>query len=44
MADDDPDDPYGNIVRATIAAYAAATGGADAISVLPFTQPDRPAR
>jgi len=31
-------DPYGNIVRATIAAHAAATGGADAISVLPFTQ------
>ena len=31
-------DPYGNIVRTTIAAHAAATGGADAISVLPFTQ------
>lgn len=31
-------DPYGNIVRTTIAAHAAATGGADAISVLPFAQ------
>ncbi len=30
-------DPHGNIVRATIASLAAALGGADAISVLPFT-------
>jgi methylmalonyl-CoA mutase len=31
------DDPYGNILRATIAVFAAGIGGADAISVLPFT-------
>jgi methylmalonyl-CoA mutase len=30
-------DPHGNIVRTTIAAFAAATGGADSVSVLPFT-------
>jgi methylmalonyl-CoA mutase len=30
-------DPHGNIVRATIAALAAATGGADAVTVLPFS-------
>ena len=36
-------DPYGNMVRTTIAALAAATGGADAVRVLPFTAA-RPAR
>jgi methylmalonyl-CoA mutase len=30
-------DPHGNIVRTTIAALAAAVGGADAITVLPFS-------
>src|SRR5262249_30343070 len=30
-------DPYGNILRATIAVLAAGLGGADAITVLPFT-------
>jgi methylmalonyl-CoA mutase len=30
-------DPHGNIVRGTIAALAAAVGGADAINVLPFS-------
>jgi methylmalonyl-CoA mutase len=30
-------DPHGNIVRATIAALAAATGGTDAVTVLPFS-------
>jgi len=30
-------DPHGNIVRATIAAFAAAIGGADAVTVLPYT-------
>ncbi len=30
-------DPHVNIVRATVAVFAAALGGADAISVLPFT-------
>lgn len=30
-------DPHGNIVRGTIAALAAAVGGADAITVLPFS-------
>jgi methylmalonyl-CoA mutase len=30
-------DPHGNIVRGTIAALGAAVGGADAISVLPFS-------
>jgi len=41
-------DPHTNILRATIAVFAAATGGADAITVLPFTAarglPDRFAR
>jgi methylmalonyl-CoA mutase len=30
-------DPHANILRATIAAFAAAVGGADSIAVLPFT-------
>jgi methylmalonyl-CoA mutase len=30
-------DPYENILRATIAVFAAGLGGADAITVLPFT-------
>ena len=30
-------DPHGNIVRGTIAAFAAAIGGTDAITVLPFS-------
>lgn len=30
-------DPYGNIVRGAIAALAAAIGGADAVTVLPFS-------
>ena len=30
-------DPHVNILRATVAAFAAALGGADAITVLPFT-------
>jgi methylmalonyl-CoA mutase len=30
-------DPHGNIVRGTIAAFAAAIGGADAVTVLPFS-------
>jgi len=42
------DDPYVNIVRATIATFAAGLGGADAVTVLPFTAarglPDRFAR
>jgi methylmalonyl-CoA mutase len=41
-------DPHANILRATIAAFAAALGGADALTVLPFTAalglPDRFAR
>jgi methylmalonyl-CoA mutase len=41
-------DPYVNILRATIATFAAGIGGADAITVLPFTLPlglpDRAAR
>jgi methylmalonyl-CoA mutase len=41
-------DPHVNILRATVAAFAAAIGGADAITVLPFTAalglPDRFAR
>ena len=41
-------DPHTNILRATIAVFGAATGGADAITVLPFTaargMPDRFAR
>jgi methylmalonyl-CoA mutase len=30
-------DPHGNIVRGTIAAFGAAVGGADAVTVLPFS-------
>ena len=30
-------DPHGNIVRGTIAALGAAVGGADAVTVLPFS-------
>jgi methylmalonyl-CoA mutase len=41
-------DPYVNMLRATIAAFSAGVGGADAIAVLPFTAalglPDRFAR
>jgi methylmalonyl-CoA mutase len=41
-------DPYVNMLRETIAAVAAGLGGADAVTVLPFTQaiglPDRFAR
>jgi methylmalonyl-CoA mutase len=41
-------DPYVNILRTTVAVFAAGLGGADAISVLPFTSaiglPDRFAR
>jgi methylmalonyl-CoA mutase len=41
-------DPHVNMLRATIAAFAAGVGGADAIAVLPFTAalglPDRLAR
>ncbi len=41
-------DPHVNILRATVAAFAAALGGADAITVLPFSAarglPDRFAR
>jgi methylmalonyl-CoA mutase len=41
-------DPHVNVLRATIAAFSAALGGADAITVLPFTAalglPDRFAR
>lgn len=32
-------DPWTNLLRATIATFAAAVGGADAIAVVPFTQP-----
>ncbi len=31
-------DPWNNLLRATIAVFSAAAGGADAITVLPFTQ------
>lgn len=31
-------DPWNNILRATLASFSAAVGGADAITVLPFTQ------
>jgi methylmalonyl-CoA mutase len=31
-------DPWNNILRGTLAAFSAAVGGADAVSVLPFTQ------
>lgn len=41
-------DPHTNILRATIAAFAAGTGGADSLAVLPYTAPlglpDRAAR
>jgi methylmalonyl-CoA mutase len=41
-------DPHVNILRTTIAAFSAGIGGADAVTVLPFTQalglPDRFAR
>jgi methylmalonyl-CoA mutase len=41
-------DPYVNLLRATLAVFSAALGGADAITVLPFTMavglPDRFAR
>jgi methylmalonyl-CoA mutase len=41
-------DPYVNILRATVAVFAAGLGGADAVTVLPFTLarglPDRFAR
>ncbi|MYZ48399.1 methylmalonyl-CoA mutase family protein [Propylenella binzhouense] len=30
-------DPHGNLLRGTIAAFAAAAGGADSVTVLPFT-------
>jgi methylmalonyl-CoA mutase len=32
-------DPYVNMLRATIAVFAAGLGGADAVTVLPFTAP-----
>lgn len=32
-------DPYVNLLRTTIAAFAAGVGGADGVTVLPFTQP-----
>jgi methylmalonyl-CoA mutase len=32
-------DPHTNLLRATVAGFAAAVGGADAITVLPFTLP-----
>ena len=42
------DDPYVNILRATIATFSAGIGGADAIAIVPFTAarglPDRFAR
>jgi methylmalonyl-CoA mutase len=31
-------DPWTNLLRATLAAFSAAVGGADAITILPFTQ------
>lgn len=31
-------DPYTNLLRTTIAAFAAGVGGADSVTVLPFTQ------
>lgn len=41
-------DPYTNLLRTTIAAFAAGVGGADSLTILPFTQaiglPDRFAR
>ena len=32
-------DPFTNVLRATVAGFAAAVGGADALTVLPFTLP-----
>lgn len=32
-------DPYVNLIRTTIAAFAAGVGGADAVTVLPFDEP-----
>jgi len=32
-------DPYTNLLRATVAAFAAGVGGADSVTALPFTQP-----
>ncbi|HYA80307.1 MAG TPA: methylmalonyl-CoA mutase family protein [Methylocystis sp.] len=32
-------DPWTNLLRTTIATFAAAVGGADALAVIPFTQP-----
>ncbi|MEK8094273.1 methylmalonyl-CoA mutase family protein [Methylocystis sp. IM3] len=32
-------DPWNNILRGTLATFSAAVGGADTITVLPFTQP-----
>ena len=32
-------DPYSNLIRAAIAAFAAGAGGADSLAVLPFTAP-----
>jgi len=32
-------DPYVNMIRTTIAAFAAGVGGADAVTVLPFDEP-----
>ena len=32
-------DPWNNILRGTLASFSAAIGGADTITVLPFTQP-----
>jgi len=41
-------DPHSNLLRTTLAAFAAGVGGANSIAVLPFTQalglPDEPAR
>jgi methylmalonyl-CoA mutase len=32
-------DPWNNLLRATLATFSASVGGADAITVIPFTQP-----
>ena len=32
-------DPWVNMLRTTVAAFAAAVGGADAVTVLPFDRP-----
>ena len=41
-------DPHSNLLRTTLAAFAAGVGGANSIAILPFTQalglPDAPAR